>query len=229
MRSPGSMAAGVFVSAAAILVLLGTPAGTSAAPPHSLPGVNIDGHSTETIPTPGHPAGAVPRRLVEVATCVVGETESEQSVEVGEYTLQAAFECGGTGFPQLAPVCAVGEKIKTCCGEKACSTTPTIASQLKTTDGELENNDGTFTVTLSSMPKDRQQKLLYVCKELDPPAHKCVVNVTLPKEPETSRSELPVVHLFVRKIPLSSQAAATFAGFFLLSCSVQMLVRLTRR
>ncbi|PHJ24611.1 sag-related sequence [Cystoisospora suis] len=120
--------------------------------------------------------------LATAKQCAVGSShDTAASVEIGEYTLQAQFQCTGSTESEFLPQnCANGSCIEKCCGEEACSSQPTIAKQLSIKSGSIKNDTQTYTISLDEMPKDRNKKMFYACKKGD---RKCVVTVTMPQTP----------------------------------------------
>lgn len=132
---------------------------------------------------------AEPRRLDE-SVCTIAASAKPISVEIGEYTLQAKFKCGGSpDATQFLPNFAEENPGSKCCTNKDCSTNDKIADYLAISGGSIkaETESNAYTVKLDEMPSERSKTMYYACKDTGA-TNTCTVSVVLPKAVPSSRS-----------------------------------------
>lgn len=86
---------------------------------------NTSGQSNVLL-TAAEPFGST---AVSVPSCSVGQSSTPVTVTVGEYTLEAQFQCTGEADPaKFAPDCTQHENTsQSCCAQESCENPPTIA------------------------------------------------------------------------------------------------------
>lgn len=126
------------------------------------------------------------------SSCRGTQTNEAISVVVDEYTLTTTFSCSAE-LAALVPSYTPSTPLETCHVQQDWSGQPTQISQAfgikegTLTKGEKPQND--YTLSLSSMPSDRAKKIYYKCKPTADDSKNCIVTVSLPAAPKSSKLE----------------------------------------